>query len=346
MSKNIFESLREKAVRKKIPLAVHLDLTYKCNLNCVHCYIVDEDQPELSTSKIKDVLDQLAKAGTLYLTLSGGEVFLRKDLPEIVRYARKLHFAVRLLTNGTLIKDEMIDEIVEWHLELIAFSVYDLDSSIHDSITKQKGSLAKTLKIISALREKGISVKISSVLMQSNINSYRQLYHFAKEMGVQFQVDYRITPKADGSRTPLQYHITDEQVRRVLSDPIFSKEYKTNPDPVQGYSGIFNKIPCGAGHMSCYISPYGVVTPCVQVPIECGNLREKTFFEIWRDSPELKTFRAIKFSDIPKCAKCELFAYCRPCLGLNLVETGNLFTPPLRVCREAEHMKILNKKRR
>lgn len=344
----IFEQLREEAVQQQIPLVVHFDLTYRCNLRCVHCYLTGgKKQSECITEEIKNILEQLAEAGTLYLTFSGGEIFLRKDLPEIVREARKLHFAVRLLTSGTLIDDEMVDEIAKWHPEMVAFSVYDLDPSVHDGITKRPGSLAKTLNVISALRERSIPIKISSVLMQSNIGGYRRLYSFAKEIGAQFQVDYRITPKTDGSQTPLQYHITEPEVKQVLGDPVFSREYEaTDSDPAQGYSGVFNEIPCGAGHMSCYISPYGMITPCVQVSIECGSLREKSFLEVWSNSLELKAFRAIRFSDMPKCAKCKLFAYCRPCPGLNLVETGDLLTPPQRVCKEAEHMKTLNKKRR
>lgn len=312
----------------------------------MHCYLTKgKKQLECSTEEVKDILEQLAEAGTLYLTLSGGEIFLRKDLPKIVRKARELHFAVWLLTNGTLIDNEMIDEIAEWHPEMVAFSVYDLESSVHNSITKKQGSLTKTLNAISALRERDVPVKISSVLMQSNIGGYRRLYAFAKEIGAQFQTDYRITPKTDGSRTPLQYHITEQEVKQALSDPIFSREYETvNPDLTQGYSGVFNEIPCGAGHMSCYISPSGVVTPCAQVPIECGSLRERSFAEIWNNSPKLKFFRTIRLSDMP-CGKCKFFAYCRPCLGLNLVETGDLFTPPPRVCKEAKYIyKILNKK--
>lgn len=344
----IFEQLREDAVQKQIPLVVHLDLTYRCNLCCVHCYLTrGKKQSECTTKEIKNILEQLAKAGTLYLSFSGGEIFFRKDLPEIVREARKLHFAVRLLTNGTLIDNKMVDEIAEWHPEMVAFSIYDLDPLVHDGITQKKGSLTKTLNIISALRERNVPIKISSVLMQSNIDGYRRLYDFAKMIGAQFQLDYRITPKTDGSQAPLQYHITEPEVKQILSDTVFLREYETvNPDPVQGYFGAFNEIPCGAGHMSCYISPYGTITPCVQVPIECGSLRERTFSKIWSNSPELKGFRAIRFSDMPKCAKCEFFTYCRPCPGLNFVETGSLFTPPSRVCKEAEHMKTLNKKRR
>jgi radical SAM protein with 4Fe4S-binding SPASM domain len=341
----IFEALREQATLNKIPLVVHFDLTYRCPLRCIHCYLTGgKKQLECTLDEVKDILAQLADAGSLYLSLSGGEIFLRDDLSEIIEHARRLHFAVRLLTSGILIDRRRAQEIAGWHPEMVALSIYDLDASIHDAITRKRSSLAKTLDAIRALKERNVPLKISSVLMDRNIEGYQRLYNFAKELGAQFQIDYRITPRIDGSQEPLKFHIGDQEVMRVLSDPIFSREYE--PDPAQHYSGIFNSIPCGAGHMSCYISPYGIVTPCVQVPIECGNLREKTFLEIWNNSPSLEAFRALRFSDMAKCADCELFAFCRPCPGLNLVETGNITNPPQRVCREAEHMKTLNKRRR
>lgn len=344
-SAGIFEALREQATEKRIPLVVHFDLTYRCPLRCIHCYLTGgKKRLECTLDEVKNILDQLAKAGNLYLTLSGGEIFLREDLPAIVAYARKLHFAVRLLTSGVLIDVEKAGEIAEWHPEMIAFSIYSLNPSIHDAITRKNGSLAKTLDAVHALKERNVPLKISSVLMNSNSGEYRGLHNFAKGLGSQFQADYRVTPKTNGSQEPLRFHVGDQEVLRILGDPIFSREYES--DPSQGYSGVFNAIPCGAGHMSCYISPYGVVTPCVQVPTECGNLREKTFHEIWNGSPPLEAFRAIRFSDMPKCANCNLFAYCRPCPGLNLVETGSIATPPQRICKEAEYMKTLNKRRR
>jgi MoaA/NifB/PqqE/SkfB family radical SAM enzyme len=300
--------LREQATEKRILLVVHFDLTYRCPLRCVHCYLSDgKKRFECNLEEIKNILDQLADAGSLYLTLSGGEIFLRKDLPAIVAHARKLHFAVRLLTSGVSVDADRANEIAAWHPEMVAFSVYSLDSSIHDAITRKKGSLAKTLDAIHTLKEKNIPLKISSVLMSSNSGEYRGLHDFAKRLGAQFQADYRITPKTDGSQEPLKFRIGDKEVMRVLSDPIFSKEYE--PDPAQGYSGIFNQIPCGAGHMSCYISPYGIVTPCVQVPTECGNLRETTFYEVWSGSPQLEEFRAIRFSDMPKCVRSVIFLH-------------------------------------
>src|SRR5438132_1539902 len=103
---DLTEWLFHKSVALHIPLSVHIDLTMRCNERCVHCYRVIEDRPELTTDELKGLLDDVARAGTLYLTFSGGEVFLRKDLFELVEHARRLHFDMRLKSNALLITPE------------------------------------------------------------------------------------------------------------------------------------------------------------------------------------------------------------------------------------------------
>src|SRR5712675_3263368 len=93
-----------KALKLNIPLSVQLDLTYRCNERCVHCYLDHDDHGEMTTAEIKDVLEQLAEAGTFFLTLSGGEVLMRRDFFEILEYARELKFNVRIKTNGVMIR--------------------------------------------------------------------------------------------------------------------------------------------------------------------------------------------------------------------------------------------------
>jgi len=98
--------LFQKTVGRHIPLSVHIDLTMRCNERCIHCYRVIERRPELTTDELKALLDDVARAGTLYLTFSGGEVFLRADLFELIEHARRLHFDVRLKSNALLITEE------------------------------------------------------------------------------------------------------------------------------------------------------------------------------------------------------------------------------------------------
>src|SRR2546430_13382036 len=105
------DRLIARTVRKRLPLSVHFDLTYRCNERCVHCYLDHEDHGELSTAECIDALEQLAKAGTLFLTFSGGEIFLRRDLEELLATARRLHFDVSLKTNALLVTPERAEMV-------------------------------------------------------------------------------------------------------------------------------------------------------------------------------------------------------------------------------------------
>ncbi len=348
MNLNLFETLREKALRSKIPLVAHFDLTYRCNLDCVHCYITAQARPELATTQAKRTLEQLAAVGTLYLTLSGGEIMARKDLFEIAEYARELNFALRLLTNGTLLTEGSADRIAALYPELVAISIYSLDPKLHDAITRGLGSLQKSIRAAKMLRERKARVKISSVIMEQNKEDWREIHAFAKEIGARFQTDYRLAPKSDGSDRPLQFCVDDEYLPHLLSDPLFNfnkEETGTEMEREEAYTGSFNTIPCGAGHMSCYISPYGDVYPCVQMPLRCGNVTERPFADIWENSPQLLDMRSVTLQGL-KCGSCELLKYCRPCLGLNHIEAGDMRTPATRTCREARIMRQLSIRRR
>ncbi|MGE4555028.1 MAG: PqqD family peptide modification chaperone [Candidatus Paceibacterota bacterium] len=342
--KGLFDNLREKAIVQKIPIIAHFDLTYNCNLNCIHCYIVNNHHPILKIDEVKDVLEQLAKAGVLYLTISGGEVLTRDDFFEIAQHARKLHFALRILTNGTLIDEVNAEKIASLNPEMVAISIYSTNPQVHDRITRIPGSFKKSISAAKMLRKKDVRLKISTVIMKQNIDDYHAIYELSRQLGATFQADYRISPKTDGNKTPLEVHIDKKHVSSLLADPIFTE--KSESEPQELYLGIFNTVPCGAGHMSCYITPYGDVYPCVQLTINCGNLKESSFADIWGNSSQLSEFRSITISKLTSCSQCEFFNYCRICVGLNYVEEGSIFSPSRRACQEAKIMKVLGRKRR
>ena len=332
--RGLLKRLIEKAVREKVPFACHFDLTYRCNLKCVHCYVVKEDRPELSTSEIKGILDQLAKAGTFYLIFSGGEIFAREDFFEIAEYARRLHFALRLMTNGTLVDEQVADRVAVLYPDLVSVSVYSTTPDIHDNITCLQGSLSKTISAAKMLRDRKIRVKINTVLMRQNIDDYLKVYELAQSIGASFQGDPRVTPRNDGNLCPLRFQINEDEFFRVWTDPIFSPQ--TVDDVTKPhFNGGLGDIPCGAGHMSFYISPYGDVSPCVQFPIPCGNLRNDSFEKIWYNSPQMLGMRSVAVSSLPVCSKCNLLEYCRICPGLGYIEEGDFRMPSKRVCREA-----------
>ncbi len=290
---SLLNEMSQKAFDMGVPISVHLDVTYRCNERCVHCYLDHEDHGEMTTAEIKNVLDQLAEAGVFFLTFSGGEVFLRRDFFEILEYARGLLFNVKIKTNAVMIHEAEAQRIRALGVDTIQISVYSHRPEVHDAITKLPGSFVRTIKAIKFMRDQGLKVTIANVLMTWNLHDSDGLQKLAGELGVHYTLDPTITPKMDGDTSVLSLRIAGEELPEVFRNPALvpnMEEFCAPPKPVseddlEGYS-------CSAGHSFCYISPYGDVFPCVQFPLPSGNIRQQKFMDIWNHSPELKEVRS------------------------------------------------------
>jgi AdoMet-dependent heme synthase len=340
-----------RTVERHLPWNVHLDLTYRCNERCIHCYLDHEDYGEMTTLEIEGVLQQLADAGTLFLTLSGGEIFLRQDLFELIAYARRLHFDVSVKTNALLVDAEKARRLQELGVRGIQISIYSAEPEVHDAITKVRGSLARSLAAIRTLQEQGLHVKIACPLMTHNLLAYRGVQALAEQLGIPYILDLTITPKMDGDAEILSLRNPAQDLLPILQDPIFNPKSCEHDDAAQpsfatGVTGsssssgleshAYDDIPCSAGHNSCYISPYGDVFPCVQMPVATGNVRHERFEEIWFHSNEMNRVRAARESQLPVCSTCSIRAHCERCPGLAQMEGGDLLGAYERACELAE----------
>ena len=102
-----------------VPMMVHLDMTYRCDLDCQHCYLDDKDCPELTTTEWERLLAQLHAAGTLYLSWSGGELFLRPDFLQLLHKAAELGFVNRLKTHAGLVTPELAQELTHCRVQSV-----------------------------------------------------------------------------------------------------------------------------------------------------------------------------------------------------------------------------------
>jgi AdoMet-dependent heme synthase len=345
----VMDRLVSRTVERHCPLNVHFDLTYRCNEKCVHCYLEHEDHGEMTTAEVCGALDQLAEAGSLFLTFSGGEVFLRKDFFAILEHARSLHFDLSLKTNALLITRARADRLRSLGVHRVQISIYSDDPSIHDAITLAPGSFQRTLAAIPVLNEQGILVKIACPLMRQNVLAYRGVMALGERLGVPYVFDMTITPMIDGRLDILRHRVAGTDLLPVLKDPALDKRQPepgttcSSSDPILGSvtsSGIesnaYEDIPCSAGHNSCYVSPYGDVYPCVQLPLPAGNLRRQRFDDIWFKSKELARVRAARESALPVCSVCPIRQYCERCPGLAFMEGGDLLGAYERACELAE----------
>ena len=334
----LMHEMGTRALELGIPLSVQLDLTYRCNERCVHCYLDHEDHGEMSTAEVLNLLDQMSAAGVFFLTLSGGEIFMRPDLFQIVEYARKLQFSVKLKTNAVMIRAAKAKRIADLGVDSVQISLYSHDAATHDEITKLPGSFKRTMEGTQFLRDAGVKVSFANVLMVQNADHYKEVQALSESMGIHYTVDATITPMLDGDRSVLDLNMDEQRLAGIMRDATLlgnqASEILVPPSGPTPLEEAYKTLPCSAGHTACYVSPYGDVYPCVQFPYKVGSVRESRFIDIWNDSPQLNEVRAIRQSDLEGCSSCIHGSSCSRCPGLAYME-GNMRGPSIQDCEKS-----------
>ncbi len=331
----LLEEMTAKALRLNIPLNVQLDLTYRCNEQCVHCYLDHHDHGEMTTAEIKHLLEEMAEAGVFILTLSGGEIFLRRDFFELLEHARRLMFCVKLKTNAVLIREREAARIRDLGVESIQISIYSHRPEVHDAITLIPGSLKRSLNAIRFLKTQGLKVIIANVLMTQNMQDYPGVRALAAELGVECTLDPTVTPMMDGNRSTLQLGVDRAALRGVFRDSaLVGNVDEFCAIPAKPGESELEATPCSAGHTACYVSPYGDVFPCVQFPLPTGNVRQQRFVDIWRHSNQMNEVRSIRIKDLTTCPSCTHVSSCTRCPGLAFME-GNMRGPSSQDCEKS-----------
>ena len=332
-SLNPYQQVLRQAEQMHRLFSVHWELTYRCNQHCSHCYL-DVLEPgsavpeELSTQECLSIIDQIAAAGALNLTFSGGELLVRKDWLEIARYARSKRLLLRLFTNGLLIRPRLAEQIAALHPYAVEISLYSTQPEVHESITRRPRSWELTVRAFRLLHDCGVRTVMKTPLMRENVGEIDALRQLAEELGARFRYSYAITIKDSGALDPLKHRLTYQQLVRVMKQEIDAKFWvnrEVSPDQAM----------CGIGKKALVIDPYGNVNPCMEVRSRIGNLREQSLREIWEGAHIWTELGDLKLDSLPVCRECELRSLCVRCYGTALREQGNLFEPAMINCIEA-----------
>jgi radical SAM protein with 4Fe4S-binding SPASM domain len=345
----LFRADRE-VVARTIPHDVIFEVTQACNLDCRMCYVVghrEAHRDELNTEEAKGILDQLAEAGTLRLTFSGGEPFMRSDFLDLVEHARRRAFSIEVFTNGTLIGPESARRLRELAVWQVSVSILGASAATHDGITGRNGSFARAVHAIRTLREHGVKTRIKTLLMQANFPEYRSVVDLASELGVPYSLDPTVSSRNDGNTDTLLLALSDDQFRELVADPTLGPG-SLSFDNVQLHDareGRLGGYLCRAGISFCSISWNGDVLPCMQYPQPAGNLRRETFAAIWSAAPLLLELRNARRSSAPECRECELLPLCFRCPATAAIEKGNHLAAYDTACRRARLMDEVRRSR-
>ena len=314
------------------------EMTYACNLRCKHCH-ASSTRPspdELTTREAKGLLKEIARVDQFrMMVFSGGEPMVRDDIFELSEYCRRLGFPVVIATNGTLITPDVARRLAKSGVVCLAISLDSVRSEVHDHIRSTPGAFDLAIRGIRACREAGIALQINMTAMEYNISEIPEMLELASKYDASIVLTYQLIPMGRGSAIR-DKALSTEHNRKLLESVAYAQRLAAPViEPVGGpqywpmltagkrpsfWKGLRLKMAstafkgCVAGRGLCYIKPNGDVWACPFLPLNAGNVRERDFADIWRNSPlflELRDRRLLK----GKCGGCKHNEMCGGCRG-------------------------------
>lgn len=329
-------ALRERVGREGAPLVGTLALTHRCNLRCAHCYLGGAARDgggtgELPTAAWEALLDGMAEAGCLDLTLTGGEPLARPDFPALYRRAKTNGCFVTVFTNGTLLAEEHLELFADLPPLAVEVSLYGATAATCDAVTGVPGSFERCLRGIGALRERGVRLWVKTMVLAANAHEVPAIRALAAGLGADFRMDGAVFPRLDGDPAPLAGRLPARQLAAVEFDEErqrrLAREYARGFRAAAGEEGL---LLCGAGHTGFHVDARGRLSPCMMLPAISRDLAATPFAEGWRSlHAEVAALPAPR--GYP-CNGCPERALCVQCPAFSLLETGDLLSPPGFLC--------------
>lgn len=300
--------------------SIHIEIVNECNERCLHCYIPhDLKTKTIDSSLFYRIIQEGRDMNIINVTMSGGEPLLHKDFLGFLSRCRELDLSVNVLSNLTLLTDDILNEMKKNPLLSVQTSIYSMDSKVHDAITKVQGSLDKTKAGVLKLLKAGIPVQISCPIMKQNKDSFTGVVKWGNENNISVAIDYVIFAAYDHTNCNLVNRLSLDEVRDAF-DKQLTKEYAgyLHDAAKEKYAVTENDPICSICRYYFCVSAKGDVFPCVGWQTnKIGSLFDKSIKEIWENSKDIKRLREIKRSSFPKCVFCEDRGYCTVCLMSN-----------------------------
>ena len=312
--------------------SLFVELTYRCNLKCVHCYNPkDPSAGEINYEMCKKAIDDAYKLGCFRITFSGGESTLHSRFLDLVRYAKNKHMSVEIFTNGQILarNDALYHSLLAEYPYRIGISLYSTEKEMHERVTAVPGSFEQTNSLIHRLRKDNVNVQIKNFLLDFNCMDCIKVKKMAEKIGATSAADISLIPTIEGDKKTMRYVLSEEQLFELFTDPnsplCIPKEYRP-----YDLDSIRDSSPCFGGFSGLFINPEGMVTICVSMPMDLGNIKSISLKEIWmaamRKDPnsKLAQWQAVTIADIKECYKADYCAFCNYCPGMGYLENGYL----------------------
>lgn len=302
------ERIRELRRLGRLPLSASFEVTGRCNLRCVHCYVANQrSKRELETGRVLCVIDKLCDAGCLMLHITGGECTTRRDFIEIYLHAKQRGLLVTISTNATALAPDLAQVMAEYPPRRLSVSIYGADVETYERVTRTKGAFGLFVSGIELLRSHGISVELKAVLLGENVARLGSMRAFAGQHGCQFRTYTEIVPGIGGELTPLTHQVSANDIQRLAEDVVNPVDSRTNSAESDLEGGLFA---CNAGNTYFHIDCAGRMHLCLLERTPGYSLIEGDFQEGWAQLEHIRG-TALRIPDT--CRGCSVMEYCYVC---------------------------------
>lgn len=304
-------------------MLVSWNTTNQCNMFCDHCYRDAGARlgDELNTVEGKRLIEQIREAGFRIMIFSGGEPLMRPDLFELGNYAQSQGLRPVLGTNATLVSPGVARELKAAGFQAAGVSLDSLDPQKYDVFRHLDTAFERTVEGIYNLKEAGLAVQIHTTVMDWNVEELEALTDFAIDIGAMGHHVFFLVPTGRAVNIEqealrvAQYEKTISMLMKKQQEVAIEIKPTCAPQfmriaAAKGVSHRFTRG-CLAGISYCIISPVGQVQPCAYLDIKLGNVRERSFADIWRDNPVLQQLREAEYKG--KCGICDFKDRCGGC---------------------------------
>lgn len=310
-----------------------IDLTRNCNLTCSFCRQTNEsDLPDsMSFYQWSSVITQLKEMDCKMMALAGGEPLMHKDFFSILNLATNTIKEVYVLSNGTLITQEVATRLAEKNIKGLQISLDAFNPALHDKIRGRLGTWEKATRGIKYAVDAGIPVTIRTTVYRDNVQEVASLLEFAHDIGARIYAIRRVIPTGKGGSvdllkpeelrilfTSLANRAKELNMRLSLGDP-FSRFLLNEQTFIEGKVGG-----CSIGLNILYIAQDGSVLLCPCLPIYCGDVKQESVRSIWRDAKAFSIARSLRSNLQGKCGACKYKFQCGGCRASAYYSTGSI----------------------
>lgn len=337
-------------------VSASFELTSRCNLQCKMCYICESAKDtqlkakELSAAEWIRLAKEARELGLLYVTLTGGEVFLREDFREIYEQLMKLGFVLQIYTNGTMITSEIIKWLVAMPPSKVSITLYGASRETYEKVTGYAEGYARAVRAIDALLAAGIPVELKTTVVHGNMKDYDQMAEFARKRKVPFGIVNYISPRREGTNSdPVGHRLLPNELALyekhfkesrhklgngaigIVSDAVLEEKLSETQQPRSSIDAPEDALRCSAGKCAAWVTWDGRLLVCGIMAKPQALPLVEGFVAAWED---LK-LQCTLIPSCKECQTCEYLEFCDCCPARLLNETGYYDQPAPYLCEVA-----------